>query len=170
MNLFVISPCLLSNIDTKTKTHYTSILNVFADTEKPQKVAIDKNNKLLTLYENIAVERKDVSLMGWLRLMSKVPDSFERIVDVKKQFANDKELCLFVCKHIVNKRKPMIVWSRQAFAEFNFTVENEVEYEGSLILLLDRDEAKNVLSERKIVIEKIENSAITLEGNINNPK
>lgn len=164
MNLYVISPCLLQDI--REKQYYAKILFVFTQ-DNPLKVAIDNNGIMLSEYEDIAKKNKDVTIMGWLDLMSKRPSSFERIVDIAPETDVNK-VHLFVCSNIAGVDKPMIVYTKQNFKQFTFTSDNTILYEGNIITLFDKDEAIQKIDTRNININKIEGSNITLQGDVNN--
>lgn len=164
MNLYVISPCLLQDI--REKQYYSKILFVFAD-DNPLKVAIDNNGVMLSAYEEIAEKNRDIAIMGWLDLMSKLPSSFERIVDIAPETDVNK-VHLLVCSNIVGVVKPMIVYTKQNFKQFKFISDNQILYEGDTITLFDKDEAIEKIETKKIYINKIEGSSVTMQGNVNN--
>ncbi len=164
MNLYVISPCLLQDI--KDKQYYSKILFVFAS-DNSLKVAIDNNGVLLSSYEAIAEKNKDITMMGWLDLMSKRPCSFERILEIGPGTDLNK-VHLLVCSNIAGVIKPMIVYTKQSFKHFEFISDNQILYEGDTITLFDRDEAIQKIDTKKICIDKIEGSSITMQGNVNN--
>lgn len=142
-NLFVISPCFLENIDCRLKAHYR-VLHLFTENDY-MNVAIDRNNKLLTLYEEIAIKQKDQIIIGWLNLMSKLPESFKRIVDIQEEISNNEELCLYVCKHINQSKKPMIVWDRQEYSCYTFNDDNEINHDGCFIWFINWNEMDELL-------------------------
>lgn len=146
-SLFVISPCFLNNINESISTHY-KMLYLFIEHDNLN-LAIDKNNKLLSEYEQIAIKRKDISIMGWLKTMSKLPTSFKTIVDIDKEINDNEELCLYICKHIVDKKKPLIVWDRQDYSHHSFNENNEIEYCDCLVWFLNWSELNHVLETPK---------------------
>jgi hypothetical protein len=151
-NLFVVSPCFLYNIDDSINSHY-KVLFLFIEHEHLN-VAIDKNNEMLSIYQKIAENRQDIALMGWLRTMSKKPESFKRIIEIHEKKKNYEELCLYICRHIVNKKKPIIVWDRQDYVNYTFDDNNEIEYDGCKIWYINWNEMGKILEEPKIIIDK----------------
>jgi hypothetical protein len=142
-NLFVISPCFLENIDDRLNIHY-KVLYLFTEHDYLN-VAIDKSNKLLNKYEEIAIQRNDQIIIGWLKLMTKIPESFKRIVEIKEKINDNKDVCLYVCKHINNRKKPIIVFDRQDYTCYTFDENNEIEYDGHLIWFINWNEMEDVL-------------------------
>ncbi len=130
--LYVLSPCFLRNIEDGRGRH-NKVLSSFVDNEH-WNLAVDKSGKLRSIYKQVVSERESYEIKELLKYISgKKPDIFISIADIRDDITNEEDICLQVCKRIVDnheQKRPLIVYSRQNFAHRTFTKENEVEYEG----------------------------------------
>jgi hypothetical protein len=136
MGIYVIAPCVLRN--TEEKKYITEVLIPFTQ-ENTLKAGIDKGNKIVSIYGEIAEEKPGIA--SWLSLMSYKPSSFEEIVelpDIKSESVLD--FFLFVCKS-VNNQKKMIVYSHQSLSGCEYINESSIRYLDTNITVYDRDEA-----------------------------
>lgn len=139
MPTFTLSKDLLENLEHKI--HYCDILFVLVQSN-PFKIAIDKSNQILDVYSDLA--SKNNSIKTWLDFMANEPSSYEKI-DVELPAGLDhKELFLKVCKATVNQ-KNLLIYSHQNWKNYNYTKQNQIEYDSCAINMIDRDEAIQVL-------------------------
>jgi hypothetical protein len=156
-----ISSDLLENIEKNELIYFSDLLMVFTNKSNNHKVTRDKNNLVFVKYENIKENLEYVKL--WLELMSFTPSSFEKInVDLEGIECNES-FFVELCKNTIGERK-MIVYSLQNIKKFELN-SNILKKDGVEIEILDRDSAKELVSE-KIVLngDIITNSQVAKEG------
>lgn len=164
MAIFTLSKDLLENIEHKT--HYCDILFVFVQTN-PFKIAIDKSNKILDIYSDLASNNS--SIKAWLDLMSYEPSSYEKIdVDLTNE-TDHKELFIKVCRATSNQKK-IIIYSHQNWNEYKYTGQNTVIYDSCTIDMIDRDEAIQALKLAGTNIYAVNSVVATDSSNISNTK
>ena len=164
MSIFTISKDLLQNIEHKT--HYCDILFVFPQTNS-FKVAMDKSNKILEIYYDLA--KDNISLKTWLDLLSYEPTSIEKIdVELSDDLSQD-EVFLKVCGATANQKK-LLIYSHQNWKKYKYSENNTVTYDSCTIFMIDRDEAIQALKLADTNIVAINSVVATNQGNINNSK
>ncbi|EKE05978.1 MAG: hypothetical protein ACD_19C00135G0002 [uncultured bacterium] len=141
MSCYTVSHCILLNLDSGKK-YITDLLFVFTQETNPFKVAIDKDKKILDLYEKAGQSNQHVAT--WLNLMSLQPSNFEPINVDTSSAKNEEELFLLVCSNTKNQQK-LFVYSHQNWTNFKYDTNNLIVYRGVPVQVLDRDEAINEL-------------------------
>lgn len=165
MSIYTLSKDLL--IGAKNKNHCCDLLFVF-----PQnnifKVAIDKSNKVLDIYSQIAAE--NYIIKTWLDFLSNEPNSFEKInIDVPDGL-HTEDIFLEVCRAVKNQQI-LFVYSHQNWEKYQYKTGNTIEYKGSDISILDRDEAIKELQQHSVGATYITDSIVADRGSsISNTK
>lgn len=131
------------NNNVLDKKHY-DVLFVFASQSNPYKVALDKSGRVIELYEQIASH--NVHIKTWLDLMSMKPSSFEVINVETRSVDQVEEIFLTVCS-MTNNEKKMIVYSHQGKLYERYYINNSINFNGTTILVLDRDQAYHELNQ-----------------------
>jgi hypothetical protein len=142
MACYTLSNCILKNL-VAGKKYITDLLMVFTQEANPFKVALDKSNCIMDLYENIG--ETNVHVASWLSLMSYQPSNFEIInIDVSS-VSNTEELFLKVCSSTKIQQK-LIVHSHEGWQNFSYHDEKVIVYDNKPIRVFDRDEAIHELN------------------------
>lgn len=154
MGVYILTPCLLENIENKR--YLTEVLYKFIH-ENLLKVGLDSCNKIIEKYYKIA--SVDPGIASWLAVMSYNPSAFEK-VNIPSGYpdADDIELYVKVSTHVLPQKR-IIVKSHQTLCNFNYTDGNYIEYGGHKIKIFDRDEAIEELSEKQYNINVSENES-----------
>lgn len=147
MAVYTVSLNLLEKLDETEMEYFGSILYCFTNKENLAKLAVDKNRIILSRYRDIQNNASFIKV--WLDLLSYIDSKIE-IIDIDLTFTdNPEELCLALCGK-TNGAKKLIVHSFSSFErEIN---ENDcIEYDGSQIIVLDKDKARKELNETNII-------------------
>ncbi len=140
MSVYTISKCFFS--DRLEKKYISDLLNLFAASTNPFKVAVDKTKRVIDIYEVCA--KYDQFIAYWLSLMSYQTSSFEVINVSVSSDIDDYEVFLCVCSRTKSK-KDLIVFSCETsplMEKFEGEGEGEYKvYDGIRIRVLDRDDA-----------------------------
>ena len=145
MAVYTISPDFLEKIEDDERRYLSDILFVFSNGTNTYKVAQDRDGKILDAYKSI--RNNADTIKKWIDFMSLSPSKFEKIdVDITS-IDSDEEKAIKLCKETKGLSK-IIVYSIQ-----NITVcecnDNKIQYEGKLLTVLDRDEAKEELNKKE---------------------
>lgn len=134
MSCYTLCNCLLSNLELDKK-YITDVLMVFTQQTNAHKVALDKSDRILTMYAQIA--EKNEIIATWLSLMSMKPTSFETIeVDVSQEPIED-DVFLKVCSSTKSQQKA-IVNSHERWIKYKGKV---ITYNSIAVTIYDKDEA-----------------------------
>lgn len=143
------------------KRYIADILMVFPQSN-PFKVALDKDQIIIEIYENLGQKNEFVAL--WLSLMSQKPSSFETINVETKDIQNVEEIFLKVCSSTKSQQK-LIVYSKETLSLYDFIDSNQIDYKGKKIIVYDRDDAIIELKETtESTILNIKDSIVGTEG------
>lgn len=146
MSVYTILPDLLRNIEKDEGVYFTDILFVFTQRTNPFKVSKDKSGHIINSY--LLVEENLHIIKTWLDLMSFKPSPFE-VIDIDiSNIENEETKFLKLCKETRVQNK-LILYSQQNIKEYE-CVDNRIDFEGTAILLLDRDVARLELNEVKV--------------------
>jgi hypothetical protein len=137
MVCYTLSNCLLENLDAG-KVYISDILMVFTQQNNPFKVALDKSDRIMDLYQKAG--EKDYNVAYWLTLMSYKPSSFEIINVDTSSSLNEEEVFLSVCSKTKSQQK-MIVYSHEGWQYYGYSSANVVHYNDIPVQVYDRDEA-----------------------------
>lgn len=136
MSCYTLSNCLLDNLELDKK-YISDVLMVFTQSN-PFKVALDKSNRILDIYAEIAGKNETVAT--WLNLMTMKPTSFETInVDVIS-VKEVEEIFLKVCSSTKSQQK-VIVSSHERWTSFKYFIPQTILYDNIQVKVYDRDEA-----------------------------
>lgn len=156
MSVYTISPDLLRNIEKEEGIYFSDILFVFSQKSNPYKVTKDKLGVVIDSYRAIEVNKEFIKT--WLDLMSYKPSPFEDIdVDLTKIDCEESKF-LKICKETKSQNK-IIYYSKQNIKKHQIA-ENSILYEGTAILLLDRDEAIIELNQKNFTGDTYINSQV----------
>lgn len=144
MPVYTISPDFLENIKDDDKRYLSDILFIFSNRTNAYKVARDTQGHIIDIYKSIKTN-PDI-IKTWLELMSYPPSKFEKInVDIR-DIDSDEEKAIKLCKETKNSNK-MIVYSIENIQLFECN-NNQIQYEGKSLIVLDRDEAEIELNRK----------------------
>jgi len=161
MSVYTISPDLLRNIEKDESIYISDILFVFTTRGNNFKVSKDKNGDVLNTYKSIN-NNGDI-IRTWLDLMSYKPSTFEDIDVDLSQIECEETKFLKVCKEVKTQNK-LIMYSHQNLKKFDCP-NKTVHFENKLITILDKDEAKNELTNTTIISgDTIINSQVAKGG------
>ena len=122
MACYTLSNCILNNLDAGKK-YITDLLLVFTQESNPYKVALDRSNRIIELYE-IAGQKSEY-VANWLSLMSYQPSNFEQINCDTVSAINDEEIFLKVCSK-TNSQQKLIVHSHEGWQNFNYETDKVI--------------------------------------------
>ncbi len=155
MACYTLSNCILHNL-VAGKKYITDLLMVFTQESNPFKVALDKSNRIIDLYETAGQTNEYVA--NWLSLMSFQPSNFEPInIDVSSA-TNNEEIFLKVCSK-TNSQQKLIVHSHEGWQNFSYQADKVIFYDSKPIRVFDRDEAIHELN-------PVSASSITAYGSV----
>lgn len=137
MACYTLSDCILNNLNAGKK-YITDLLMVFTQESNPFKVALDKSNRIIDLYESAGQENEYVA--NWLSLMSFQPSNFETINIDTSTAINNEEIFLKVCGK-TNSQQKLIVYSHEGWQYYSYESDKVIIYDTKQIKILDRDEA-----------------------------
>ncbi len=157
--IYAINSCFLRNV--KLKKYVTEVLIKFAQ-ENSLRVGIDQDMKAIDIYRDIAQENPIVA--SWLTLMSFEPNSFQIVAKITEPITSETQFFLAICKSIVNN-KCLIVDTIQNFNDFNIFEKCKLEYCGTTIRLIEKDDAVEELSSKSTAINnQITGSIVAMES------
>lgn len=142
MACYTLSNCILQNL-VAGKKYITDLLMVFTQEANPFKVALDKSNRIIDLYETAGQTNEYVA--NWLSLMSYQPSNFETINVDASSATNIEEVFLKVCSK-TNSQQKLIVHSHEGWQNFSYQAEKVIVYDNKPIRVFDRDEAIHELN------------------------
>jgi len=145
MATFTLTTNLLKN-SSDDKRYVCDLLWAFTQSNS-HKVAKDNKGRLLDRYKALILSERLHHILIWIDLMEKIPASFETIeIDHEP---SDEELYLLISKNI-NGAKNIVVSSHQEWKKFKYSENtNSFFYAGSVLEVLDRDEALNEIMPEK---------------------
>lgn len=153
MSVYTISPDFLENIEDDEKSYLSDILFIFSNRSNSHKIAKDKHGVILDVYKSIKKNPDIIKI--WLDLMSFTPSGFEKI-DVDIRDINCKEeMSITLCKETKGTNK-LIVYSVQNIVNFE-CIDGFISYDGKVITVFDRDDAKMELNKKEPSISSIIN-------------
>lgn len=145
MAIYTVSPDLLRNIEKGQEIYFTDILFVISQKNNHFKVAKDKKGIVFDAYASI--EENKETIATWLNLMACQPASFEPIdIDISN-LKCEEIMFLKVCKETQNHNK-LICYSTQNIKKHSCT-NNIVNFENKAIQILDRDQARQELTQNQ---------------------
>jgi len=119
------------------------LINVFGVSTNPFKIAKDEKGIVIDLYTSFNTKYREFVVV-LLEMIAKHPSGFETIdVDLEGIECNES-LFLSLCA-ATNGSRQMIAYTKQSFRTFLIT-ENHIDFDGGLVRILDRDEARVVLN------------------------
>lgn len=142
MASYTLSNCILMNLDAGKK-YITDLLMVFTQESNPFKVALDKSDRIMNMYEKEG--NKNEYVASWLSLMSYQPSNFETINIDTNAASNDEEVFLSVCSQTKSQQK-LIVHSHEGWQNYNYNANKIIVYNNKPIHVFDRDEAIHELN------------------------
>ena len=117
---------------------------VFPQQTNAHKIALDKSNRILDIYAQIA--EKNEIIASWLSLMSMKPTSFETIdIDVSHE-DSEEEIFLTVCSSTKSQQKA-IVNSHERWNNHKYVSPKVLIYKSIPVTIYDRDEAISELNQ-----------------------
>ena len=122
MACYTLSNCILQNL-VAGKKYITDLLMVFTQESNPFKVALDKSNRIIELYETAGQTNEYVA--NWLSLMSYQPANFETINIDTSTISNIEEIFLKVCSK-TNSQQKLIVHSHEGWQNFSYQGEKVI--------------------------------------------
>ena len=137
MACYTLSKCIKSSLEIGKK-YITDLIMVFTQESNPCKIAIDKTNRVISIYETIGQENEFFA--NWLTLMSYQPSNFETINISINDMCSDEEVFLKVCSSTKSQNK-IIVHSHEGWENVKYENGNTILYNDIPITVLDRDEA-----------------------------
>lgn len=162
MNIFIISLDFLENIKPENLHYLSDILFIFTNTNNDYKVAVDSGNEIWSMYHKVENNAEYIKI--WLDLLTYIPNCTETINVDLKSVENVEDKFLELCANIRGKRQ-MIVYSKQNIS-LEVDCNDNVEYQGKKILLLDKEQARLILNDRNIINNNFINAQVA-GGNIN---
>jgi hypothetical protein len=163
MASYTLSNCILNNIELDKK-YITDVLMVFTQQSNPFKVALDKGDKILGLYETVA--QKNEFAAYWLSLMSMKPSSFESIDIETNDDVNEEEIFLKVCSSTKSQQK-LIVMSHESWQYYRYDSPKVITYNNIPVRVFDRDEAISELNPTNSTTSIMAtNSTVAIDGSI----
>ncbi len=171
MAIYTVSPDLLRNIEKDEGIYFTDILFTFTQRANLFKVSQDKKGIVINTYRTIK-ENGDI-IKFWLEMMSFKPSPFETIeVDISDIECETTQF-IKVCKETKDYNK-IVFYSMQNLDEKFECKEKVLIFENVNINVLDRDDAKEELSQKiksitnisKTIIQKMDQKNYKAEGNI----
>lgn len=167
MGIYTISLNFIEKVQHSELHYLASILFRFTNEQNGAKLAVDKNNVILSKYKEID-QNRDI-IKTWLDFVANIPSTIEKIdIDING-IKDSEEMCLSLCSH-TNGSKKMIVYSRSSL-KTSVDNDNCVTYDGNRIIILDKDEAKLELNGQNnisIVNSQIAGGDIKKSNNTNN--
>lgn len=126
-----------------------SVLSPFTNSQSPYKLAVDIHCEILEQYKAITTGRKFADIIkGWLDLLSNLPCSIQKYnVDISS-FNDSEDKCLEICSRI-NGRRTLIIHSSNTFSK-ELDETNSIAYNGKIINVIDKDEARLQLNNTNI--------------------
>ena len=147
MEVYTVSLNLLENIQESEMEYLACILFNFTNREQLPKLAVDTKKIILSKYRDVNKHRDVIRV--WIDMLSNIPSSIEQVNVDLEQYQDNEQMCLALCSHTKGS-KNMIVYS---LASLNANVDDDncVTHDGCRIKILDRDEARKVLNERRVI-------------------
>lgn len=139
MAIYTLTTNLIENFPSSDKESFGSLFHVFTNKMSGHKLAIDANKKVLGLYAETKIDSGLKSLYKeWLEYLAGMLRFCESIsVEID---TTDKDIAFLQLASSINGKKKIIVYSRNN-CTYNCDDNNEVEYNGKQIHVLDKDEA-----------------------------
>ena len=142
MACYTLSNCILMNLNAGKK-YITDLLMVFTQESNPHKVALDKTDRIINMYEEEGGKNEYVA--SWLSLMSYAPSNFETINVDANSATNNEEVFLKVCSK-TNSQQKLIIHSHEGWQNYNYEIDKTIIYDSKAIRVFDRDEAIHELN------------------------
>jgi hypothetical protein len=163
MSVYTISPDLLRNIEKDEGIYLSDILFVFTTRGNDYKVSKDRNGDVINSYK--AIGNNGDIIKVWLDLMSFKPSPFYDVDVDLSQIACEETRFMKVCKEVKVQNK-LIMYSHQNLKKYECP-NNKVNFENKIITVLDKDEAKNELTNTTLIGgDTIINSQVVKDGSI----
>ena len=159
MSIYTLTTNLIENLQSSEKSIFGSLFHVLTNVESGNKIAIDKNRRLLTLYAeaNIVPELK-YDYKYWLDYLTDryIYDNVCEpiLVDID---ISDKNNAFLDLASSVNGSRKIIVYCRNSNCPYECNDENVVEHNGKKICVLDKEDAISEINSKVI-------NNITTEG------
>jgi hypothetical protein len=159
MSCYTLSNCILGEVELDKK-YITDVLMVFPQQSNPFKIALDKCDRIMGLYEAIGQSNEFVAF--WLNLMSMNPTSFETINADTLDAKNDEEIFLMVCSSTKSQQK-LIVHSHEKWLYHKYSAHRIINFKGASVKVFDRDEAIVELNQKPSTTINADHSVIAAD-------
>lgn len=148
---------------------FSDILFPLAEVYRPElKLAVDNNNMILEKYKSFLNAQFKELFSAWLTLMTANKDTSFSIIKVDFTSVPKEEYCLKLVSSIVGERT-LIVDSIQEVG-LNIDSQNQIEYEGKRIDVIDRYVARQKISSASgdTIISVINSNRVNIDNNSSN--
>ena len=139
MAIYTLTINLIENFPSSDKESFGALFHVFTNIMSGHKLAIDANKKILSLYAEAKIDDRLKALykewLEYLADMLRFCESIQVEIDTR-----DKDVAFLQLASSINGEKNIIVYSRNN-CKYNCDDNNDVEYDGKRIHVLDKDDA-----------------------------
>jgi hypothetical protein len=144
MICYTLSDCVLKNINTdpRKKEIKSDLLGVFPQSNNPHKVVIDRDGKIIDIYDSIAEE---AGVFYWLQIMGDFPSSWEPVdIDGIGELTKNEDIFMKVCSQTADRL--LITYNHNGWTKDLYCLNRYVQYDNLILRVLDREEAMKILS------------------------
>ncbi|MCL3781387.1 hypothetical protein EMN47_13435 [Prolixibacteraceae bacterium JC049] len=142
--IYTISSDLLENIGSDELIYFSDLLMEFSNKSNSYKVTRDHKNLVIDKYTSISNNSEFIKV--WLDLMTFTPSSFEKINVDLENIDCAETFFMELCKETIGN-KNLVVYSHQNVRKVEVS-DNKLVYNGITLNVLDRDMAKNRISNK----------------------
>lgn len=167
MAIYTLTTDLIEKMQSSEIHLFGSLFHVFTNVKSGNKLAIDKNKRLYSVYTNAIIDSNlKLYYQGWLDLFSKMLNEVCEFVPIDIDIS-DKDRAFLDLASSINGSKKIIVYCRNSNCPYECDDENVVEHNGEKIHVLDKEDA--ILEINSKVINNIttegDNSPINFGNN-----
>lgn len=174
MAIYTLTTNLIENIQLSERSIFSSLFHMLTNVKSGNKLAIDKNKRLLTIYAeaNVIIGLK-YDYKYWLDYLSDkhIYDIICEPIPVEIDIS-DKDQAFLDVASAINGSKKIIVYSRNNNCPYQCDGKNEVEHNGEKICVLDKDEAVSEINDKNNItnITTYGDNSPVINGNNNKVK
>lgn len=150
MAIYTLTTDLIEKMQPSEIQLFGSLFYVFTNVKSGNKLVIDNNKKLYSVYANAIIDPNlKQYYQGWLDLFSKILDNVCEFVPVNLDIS-DKDRAFLDVASSINGSKKIIVYSRNNNCPYKCDDENLVEHNGKMICVLDKEDAVSEINSKVI--------------------
>lgn len=150
MAIYTLTTDLIEKMQSSEVNLFGSLFYVFTNVKSGNKLAIDNNKKLYSVYANAIIDSNlRMYYQGWLELFSKMINNVCEFVPVDIDIS-DKDRAFLDVASSINGSKKIIVYCRNGNCPYECDDEDVVEHNGKKIRVLDKEDAISEINSKVI--------------------